>query len=161
MPAINARRTPPAVQETFRALLRACGLIGRVMQPFFARFGISLSQWGTLAALHAAEREGLAGLRLTDLSGRLLIRPPSITGVVDRLQRQGLVAREASARDLRVRQVRLTPAGRSLVEQVLEQHDARIVQVLGGLSRDEQHQMYNLLERLSVHLESMQAGQGM
>ena len=50
------------------------------MQPYFARFGITGSQWGILRTLHRAEREGLPSLRVTDLSDRLLVRPPSITG---------------------------------------------------------------------------------
>src|SRR5262245_55410997 len=82
----------PAV-AAFRALLRNFGLVDRIMLPYFARFGISGSQWGVLRQLHRAEQEGLHGLRLTDLSERLLIRPPSVTGVVDRLERAGLVMR--------------------------------------------------------------------
>ncbi len=157
MPVAKSRPFPTrtTAQETFRALLRDCGLIGRVMQPFFARFGISVSQWGTLATLNMAEQEGLAGLRLTDLSDRLLIRPPSITGVVDRLQRQGLVARENSATDLRAKQVRLTPAGRDVVDRVLRQHAARIGQIMGGLGPDEQRTLHGLLERLACHLDRM------
>ena len=65
------------------------------MQPYFARFGISGAQWGVLRQLHLAEQEGLAGLRQTDLSERLLVRPPSVTGVVDRLERVGYVQRDS------------------------------------------------------------------
>src|SRR5437763_15024677 len=95
----------PASETAVRALVRAFGLLERAMQPYFARFGISGSQWGVLRTLHRAEREGEAGLRLTDLSDRLQIRPPSVTGVVDRLERIGLVVRDASPSDLRAEEV--------------------------------------------------------
>src|SRR5437588_8101078 len=113
--------TPPedATEEAFRGLIRSIGLIERAMQPYFARFGISGSQWGVLRTLHRAAASGQPALRLTDLSDRLLIRPPSVTGVVDRLERMGLVQRDASPTDLRAKQVSLTERGRNLVHRVL------------------------------------------
>src|SRR5438045_6154560 len=98
-------------EGAFRELIRTFGLVERVMQPYFARFGISGAQWGVLRNLQRAEGEGLSGLRLTDLSDRLLLRPPSVTGVVDRLERAGFVTRNGSPTDLRAKLVSLTSAG--------------------------------------------------
>src|ERR1041384_3471387 len=75
---------------TFRELIRSFGLIRRLMTPYFARFGISASQWSVLRTLYRSEQEGERDLRLTDLGERLLIQPPSVTATVDRLQRMGL-----------------------------------------------------------------------
>src|SRR6516225_1734207 len=126
MPATKNRSSSAAngrpAEKPFRALLRTIGLFERIMQSYFARFGISGAQWGVLINLHRADQEGLPGLRLTDLSERLLIRPPSVTGVVDRLERAGLVARAGSTTDLRAKLVRLTPEGHRLVERVLDVH---------------------------------------
>ena len=62
-------------EMAFRSLIRTLGLLKRVMEPHFARFGISGSQWGVLRTLHRAqEEEGLVDLRLIDLGDRLLIR---------------------------------------------------------------------------------------
>src|ERR1700732_2583992 len=102
-----ARQTARPAESAFRALIHTLGLVERVMQPYFASFGISASQWGVLRTLHRAEQEGLPGLRLTDLGERLLIRPPSVTGVVDRLERAGLVERAGSPFDMRAKQVAL------------------------------------------------------
>ena len=127
------------------------------MEPFFARFGISGSQWAVLRTLHRAAGEGDHGLRLTDLGGRLLIQPPSVTGVVDRLERLGLVTREATASDLRAERVVLTPAGQQLVDRVLEGHATRVQSVLGALNGQEQGELHRLLERLGEHLERVGA----
>src|SRR5438093_9267217 len=110
---ITFPRRPP--ENALREMIRVFGLLEKVMQPYFARFGISGSQWGVLRTLHRAELEGLTGLRLTDLGDRLLIRPPSVTGIVDRLERVGLVVRDGSPEDLRAKLVRLTGKGRQLV----------------------------------------------
>ena len=92
-------------------------------------------------------------MRLTDLSDRLLVRPPSVTGAVDRLERMGLVAREASPTDQRAKLVSLTPAGRQLVARAREGHAARVQGVLAVLSRSEQRELHRLLDRLGDHLE--------
>src|SRR6266849_311717 len=105
----------PSTENAFRELIRTYGLDERVMQPHFARFGITPSQWGVLRNLHRAEQDGLPSLRLSDLGERLLIRPPSVTGLVDRLERAKLVQRDGSPTDLRTKHVGLTKAGRRLV----------------------------------------------
>jgi DNA-binding MarR family transcriptional regulator len=148
---VHLRTRPP--ENAFRELIRTFGLAERVMQPYFARFGISGSQWGLLRNLHRAEQEGQLGLRLTELSNRLLVRPPSVTGAVDRLERAGLVIREGSTGDLRAKQVGLTAAGRQLVERILEVHEVQMQTVLAGLSAAEQAELHRLLLRWREHLE--------
>jgi DNA-binding MarR family transcriptional regulator len=141
---------------TFRVMLRTLGLVRRAMEPFFAQHGISGSQWGVLRVLSRVEDEGQPGIRLRDLSDLLLIRPPSVTGVVDRLQRLGLVERRQSETDQRARLVSLTTAGRRLVDQVTAGHADRIHEVLGVLSAPEQKQLHALLERLADHLDPIE-----
>ena len=142
-------------EAAFRALIRTFGLVRRAMEPHFSRFGISGSQWAILRNLSCSESNGVKSLRLTDLSERLLIRPPSVTGVVDRLERQGLVERSGEAGDLRVKRVGLTDQGRALVQQVKEKHRAQIHSVLGALSAGEQKELHRLLDRLGAHLETI------
>jgi DNA-binding MarR family transcriptional regulator len=141
-----------------REFIRVEGLLDRVMQHYFARFGISGSQWGLLRTLHRAELEGQVGLRLTDLSDRLLIRPPSVTGAVDRLERAGLVARDLASVDHRTKLVSLTKKGRQLIDRILAVHERQIAMVLGGLNHTEQTEFHRLLHRLGQHLESLLAG---
>ena len=145
----------PATERAFRDLVRTIGLLERVMQPQFARFGISGSQWAALRALHRAEQEDHVGLRITDLSDRLLIRPPSVTGVIDRLERIHLVVRDQSHDDLRSRFVHLTDAGRQLVAQVTGVYANQVERALGGLVPDDQQELQRLLGRLSTHLQSL------
>jgi MarR family transcriptional regulator, 2-MHQ and catechol-resistance regulon repressor len=142
-----------AAEETFRGLIHTFGLVRRVMEPYYLRFGISVSQWAVMRTLHRARGEGRAGLRLTDLGDRLIVRPPSVTGVVDRLQRMGHVARAASPTDLRVKYVSLTPQGVQLVERVLEGFGTQVQSVLAGLGAGEQRNLRQLLDRLGGHLE--------
>jgi DNA-binding MarR family transcriptional regulator len=137
----------------FRAYVRATGMLRHTMRSHFARFGISGAQWGVLRALHGAEGEGLAGLRLTDLGQRLWVQPPSMTGLIDRMERSGLVARRAT-KDLRAKQVELTPGGRRLAARVAKQQRMQVHAVMAGFDGQEQRQLCRLMERLAEHLES-------
>src|SRR6476620_4034119 len=140
--------TPTIAEDTFRTLLRTLGLLERVMHPYFAQFGISGSQWGVRRTLYRAEK---TGLRLVDLSERLLIRPPSVTGVVDRLERAGLVARGSAPKDQRAKLVALTERGRQLVTKVLENHQAQYERVMGVLPPGDLGELHRILTRLSEH----------
>jgi DNA-binding MarR family transcriptional regulator len=155
MTAADRQAASGAPEAAFRALIRVYGLVRRAQEPYFARFGISGSQWGVMRALSRAEQEGLAGLRLTDLGDSLLVRPPSVTGVIDRMQRQGLVARIASETDLRAKMVSLTPAGRELVARVLQGHSERTRDLLGGLKMKDLERLHLLLNQLGTHLETV------
>jgi DNA-binding MarR family transcriptional regulator len=144
-------------ENGYRALIRVTGLLDRVMQPYFGRFGLSRSQWACLRVLHRAEQEGIPELRPVDLGRRLLVRPPSITGLIGRLRRVGYVASSSSSTDARGKEVRLTVRGRELVERILTGHAAQIAAVMGGLDEAGQRQLNLLLERLAAHLEWMLA----
>lgn len=162
-------------EAAFYALVRSTVLARRVMEPYFARHGISGAQWGVLRVLHQAESDGAAtnghatnghvadrtadgdgngnGVRMTDLSARLLVRTPSITGVVARLERLGLVRRDVSADDHRARRLRLTPAGRRLTGQLLDGHARRMESLLAPLAVDQRQDLARLLGRVADHLE--------
>jgi DNA-binding MarR family transcriptional regulator len=148
----------PDAEAAFFTFIRTWGLFRNTMGPFFARFGISSSQWSVLRVLYRAEAEGLVNLRLTDLGQRLLVKPPCVTTIVDRLERAGMVDRTASETDQRAKQVRLTAAGREFVERVLQDHPAQIRSVMAGLSETQQKQLHQLMERMAAHLESLSGG---
>jgi len=156
MPSAKSKRAAPRTAQptdsAFREIIRVFGLLERIMQQHFAQFGISGAQWGVLRNLHRAEEEGLPGLRLKDLGDRLLIRPPSVTGVVDRLERSGLVGRTGSPTDLRAKQVALTPRGREIVERALQVNQQQVSLVMGGLNQAEQADLHRLLAKLGQHL---------
>jgi DNA-binding MarR family transcriptional regulator len=147
--------TPTRSTESFRALIRVSGMVRGVMRPYFGRFGISPSQWGALRTLYRTEQRGSPVLRVSDLGDQLLVRPPSVTGLVDRLQRLGLVARNSSSKDLRSKEIQLTQEGRELVERILVRHSDRIAALMAGLAEAEKEQLVLLLNKLATHVESL------
>ncbi|MEI7729886.1 MAG: MarR family transcriptional regulator [Verrucomicrobiota bacterium] len=142
-------------EAVFHSFLRSWGLLRQVQDPYFARFGISASQWGILRVLQRAELKGEMELSLKEVASRLFIQPPSVTGVVDRMERLGFVERKPSKTDLRVRHLSLTPHARTLMAKVLEGHAERIQSLMGGLEPHEQETMLGLLQRMEAHLQTL------
>ncbi|MFL5906149.1 MAG: MarR family winged helix-turn-helix transcriptional regulator [Solirubrobacterales bacterium] len=88
------------------------------------------------------------GIAQRELIDRLSVEPPTVTGILQRLERQGLLRREPDSDNRRVQRVHLTEAGRKLegpVRKVWREVEALFI---GELSRAERDQLLAVLTRL-------------
>jgi DNA-binding MarR family transcriptional regulator len=92
-------------------------------------YGSSLPRFDLLAQLDRAPE----GLRMTDLSERLLVTGGNVTWLVRSLAREGRVVRERDARDGRGAVVRLTPTGRRHFRAMARAHERWVEHLLAGL----------------------------
>ena len=97
-----------------------------------------------------------AGLKMNELSRHLMVTGGNVTGIVDPLEKEGLVERTAEPADRRAYRVRLTRAGRKAFAEMARAHEGWIVELLGGLTRKEQTDTYRLLARMKQ--VTMEAG---
>ena len=88
------------------------------------------------------------GLRMGELSKRLMVTGGNVTGITDQLVREGLVTRAAPPDDRRACVVRLTPAGRRQFLRMAESHEAWVVKLVAGLAAPERRQLFELLAKL-------------
>ena len=72
----------------------------------------------------------------------------NVTGIVDPLEKDGLVERTAEPADRRAYRVRLTRAGRKAFAEMARTHEEWIVELLAGLSRKEHADIYKLLGKM-------------
>ena len=99
-------------------LLRAADTVWNASRVFFERWDLSPSQFNVLNLLHLNP----AGLSQTDLSRQLIMHRSNLTGLVDRLEKRGLVARREVAADRRAYSVVLTAAGARLLREILPRY---------------------------------------
>ncbi len=100
---------------------------------------------GAQAKVLALLRRGPMPMR--QIAQTLACEPSNITGIVDRLEARGLVARQADPDDRRVKRVAATEAGSAASEEFRESlHFARAP--LAGLAPDERGQLRDLLRRI-------------
>ena len=95
--------------------------------------------------LHLIEPDRL--IPMGRLAEALACDASNVTGLVDRLESRGLVRRQPSPEDRRVKALELTPAGARLRSKVLERM-AKPPDSLGRLSADEQRALVKILKRL-------------
>jgi DNA-binding MarR family transcriptional regulator len=106
-------------------------------------FDCTLPRFDLLAQLDRAD-----GLKMSELSQRLMVTGGNVTGLADQLQQEGWLVREPVANDRRATRLRLTDAGRHRFEGMARTHEQWVVDLLGTLSRDEQRQLHALLGKL-------------
>lgn len=91
------------------------------------------------------------GLKMKELSHRLMVTGGNVTGITDQLVAEGLVERTGVEGDRRAFRVRLTDPGRRAFTQMAEQHEHWIVEAFEGLSPRDLEQLYKLLGKVKQH----------
>jgi DNA-binding MarR family transcriptional regulator len=115
-----------------------------VRQKLHQAHAMTLPRFDILAQLHRAD----GALSMGELSRRLMVSNGNVTGLVEKLVKEGLVDRRASAGDRRVQMVSLTPKGRRSFEDVARAHRDWIAGMMDGLGRDDLAALHALLARL-------------
>lgn len=113
-------------------LLSTTKLISQEIRRRLRRdFGATLPQFDLLAQLYR-ETEGL---RLGELSKRTMVTNGNVTGLVDRLEQDGLVRRETPGDDRRVTVACLTENGRKTFARMAEAHEGWLREMMADLDQ--------------------------
>lgn len=113
----SAARFDSLEQETFLGLWRTYDRLRMLEDALFGRFDLTPQQYNVLRLLEA-QRPG--GLQTLELASRLVSRAPDITRMLDRLEARGLIERQRPSDNRRVVEVRITPRGVALLEEIAE-----------------------------------------
>jgi DNA-binding MarR family transcriptional regulator len=126
------------------AVLHASGVLESRIEAKLADVALSLPK---LAALHRLTEAG-GSLPLGQLAERLSCVKSNVTQLVDRLEADGLVSREADPNDRRSRIAVLTDAGKKAFERGSEIQQQTERELFSALSSDESAQLHQLLAKL-------------
>jgi len=124
-------------------LLRASRLIeGVARERLKAQFNATLPRFDVMAALYRKPD----GMLMSEISRFLMVSNGNITGIVDRLVSDGLVARAQRNGDRRTSFISLTRKGRTLFADMAAAHESWVDELLGGLSVRDAEQMSTKLK---------------
>ena len=141
----RARHEDHEALRLWLRLLTCTNLIEAAVRSELRRdFDCTLPRFDLMAQLERHPE----GLRMGELSKRLMVTGGNVTGITDQLVREGLVTRAAPPDDRRAFVVRLTPAGRRQFLRMAESHEAWVVKLFSGLPAPERRQLHALLARL-------------
>lgn len=132
--------------EAWESLFRAQVTVIRDLQadPAFKR--VTMREYDVLFNLSRCPN---GWLRLNELNDHVLLSQPSISRMVDRLERRGLVQRRSVELDRRGVQIGLTEAGRNLQREIGREHARDIDRLVGaGLSTEELQTLKQLTDKL-------------
>jgi DNA-binding MarR family transcriptional regulator len=114
-------------------------------------FNTTLPRFDLMAQL---ERTA-GGLRMNELSRQLMVSGGNVTGITDQLEREGLVVRTPCPGDRRAFTVKLTVTGLKRFREMAVRHEQWIVELLGGLTGEEQESMISELWKLKTHINGI------
>ena len=92
------------------------------------------------------------GLKMTELSRRLMVTGGNITGITDQLEKEGLVVRDTDPNDRRSYQRVSHADGRKAFDRMAVAHEQWVVELFGGLQLDEKSRTHQTLGKLKQHL---------
>lgn len=113
-----------------------------------SEFDITLPRFDLMAQLERHPN----GLRMGELSKRMMVTGGNITSITDQLEQEKLVVRVPDPTDRRAFSVKLTPAGRRTFKRMAAVHEQWITELLGGVSKADKTQLIELLSQLKHHL---------
>ncbi|MCX7163798.1 MAG: MarR family transcriptional regulator [Betaproteobacteria bacterium] len=111
-----------------------------------AEFDITLPRFDLMAQLERSPQ----GLKMGELSKRMMVTGGNVTGITDQLVGEGLVIREDSPKDRRAYIVRLTAEGRRSFRRMAEAHEKWVVELFCGMDEKQREQLYELLAALKT-----------
>jgi len=138
-------REPEADMNVVTALVRSAFLVDATYEQTARRHQLTSQQGQLLCVLMGKPEEGFGMGELVRILG---LAKSSLTGLVDRSLRRGLVRREADNTDGRAVRVFLTTEGEKLAEEFFDDTVQRVAELPSMLSEEEQEQLAELLGRL-------------
>ncbi len=115
-----------------------------------ATFGITLPRFDLMAQLERHPQ----GLRMGELSKRMMVTGGNITGITDQLAQENLVVRVPDPNDRRVYTVQLTEAGRRTFTEMAVVHEGWIAEMLQAIAPDDKGQLITLLSHMKQQLNT-------
>lgn len=138
--------------ETLLLFMRTSRDIHSEMSARLSRYGLSQGKFIILMLLFRNTGNHLTPSELADRAG---VTRGTITGLVDGLQRDGLIERGTTNTDRRMVTVRLTAAGQQVLNELLPGYFTRTSELLSELDQSERQTLVTLLNKLKTGLEQV------
>jgi DNA-binding MarR family transcriptional regulator len=156
------RRHPdldPSACEAYLNILRAGDEAYRRSESFFSEHNMSPGRFTVMMLLYDKMEGRPVPQTPADLAELAGVTRATMTGLVDTLERDGLVTRKHDSGDRRMMLIHLTPKGHSTLDAVMPGHFKQMAAQMAPLSENERKTLVRLLNKLagdpaSSHIET-------
>jgi DNA-binding MarR family transcriptional regulator len=137
-------------EETARKLHSAALHLMRYVRTQDTALGVPPAQLSALSVIVFGGKKSLS-----DLAQAEQVRPPTMSRIVDALVQDGLVKREIDKRDRRSVVITATDKGERIMHEGRSRREKRLIELLGGLTRDEVDLLDQASETISKSLAAI------
>ena len=139
----------PTAFEAFLHLLRTGDEVFAAGNSFLTKHHVSQGRFTVLMLL---QRDCEAPCTPASLADESRVTRATMTGLIDTLEKDGMVIREADKNDRRTLHVRLTRRGKSFLKKLLPAYFRRVSAIIEPLSETERKQLVRLLQKIQQGL---------
>lgn len=129
---------------------------GEIRRRLRTAYGITLPRYDLMSQLERHPE----GLKMGELSKRMMVTGGNVTGITDQLVAEGLVMRDVNPRDRRAYLLKLTERGRAVFSEMARAHEPWVIDLFGGLDEAEKQRLYELLALLKKGVLAEKARSG-
>ncbi len=135
------QRSKEAIRTWLRLLSCEASVEQRIRSLFRRHFAVTLPQFDVLSELEHAGKP----LTMSQLSTELMVSNGNVTGVIDRLEKAGLVSRSRAEHDRRIQYIQLTTKGSNEFDHMASLHERWIAEFFSDLSLSDMASLQKLL----------------
>jgi len=119
-------------------------------QKVLSPYGITEAQFNVLMLLNYQSDDGR--LNQTEVGNMLLVNRSNVTGLIDRMEKTGMVRRVSDDSDRRVNLVEITPEGKKVLNVAQKEYFSRIDKIMSDLSAGKRKNLCTLMETIRKHV---------
>jgi DNA-binding MarR family transcriptional regulator len=150
MPLAIPSEVKPEVDAILEAIVYLSTESRRITKELARRAELTGPQLTVLKML-----EGLGDLSLSDLSERIRAQNSTVTGIIDRMEREGLVLRSRSTEDRRVVRIKLTDKGARIARDIAVEPMEIFRSALESLTPAEMSDLLRILTKIARRVQSI------
>ncbi|AKP46642.1 MarR family winged helix-turn-helix transcriptional regulator [Bacillus smithii] len=136
--------------KLFVVLSRAYKVVNEETNEWIYQNGLNPTEFGVLELLHHKGPQPLQ-----QIGSKILLASGSITYVVDKLEKKGLVERVACPTDRRVTYAAITEKGRAVIEEIFPKHAENIHSLMSVLDDEEKETAIRLLKKIGLAVKDL------
>jgi DNA-binding MarR family transcriptional regulator len=153
-----SRRYPnmnPSAIKACAALLRTGSELLTAFEAILGLHGLSQGRFLTLIVMNRNPDEAASPSSLAEKVG---VKRATMTGLLDRLERDDLIERRAHQQDRRKIGVRLTPKGCQVLAEMLPDYYRRVAKIMANLTEKDRLELMTLLGKVNQGLSALSGG---
>ncbi len=131
--------------ECLLNILYTATMLYKASYIYFRQYGITDAQFNVLIQLQYEKQQGLSQ---TDLGRRLVVNKADMTGIIDRLEKAGLVGREKHPQDRRINIIKITRKGRDIVNKLEPGYFKEVKKVMSDMSKNDMKTIMKGMEKI-------------